>query len=143
MRRAASMELAAVHGTVVVAEERAPVREYVRGLLERALPGVAQVSACGGAAVLEVIDSLSSLEPSERGPVVVVSSVHMSDVDGLGVAEHAWCASSPVSVVLLGDSTPDERARARALEAVLIEGPEGFSRLVAIVAQLLTPPTIH
>jgi CheY-like chemotaxis protein len=107
---------------------------------------VSQVSACGGAAVLEVIDSLSSLRPDERGPVVVVSSVRMSDVDGLGVAEHAWCAGAPgapVSVVLLGDSTPHERARARELEAVLIEGPEGFSRLVSIVAQLLTPPTIH
>ena len=137
------MQLGSVHGTIVVAEERGPVREYVRGLLERALPGVSQVSACGGAAALEVLDSLSSLEPRERGPVVVVSSVHMSDVDGLGVAERAWCSSSPVSVVLLGDCTGDERARAHALEAVLIEGPEGFSRLVAIVAQLLTPPTIH
>ena len=136
------MDLEAVHGTIVVAEERAPVRDYVRGLLERALPGVAQVSACGRAAALDVLDSLATLAPSERGPVVLVMS-GAAVSDGLGVAAHAWASRSSVSVVLLGDSTAEDRARARLFEAVLIEGPEGFARLAHVVAGLLRPPTIH
>ncbi len=137
---------AGARGTVVVAEERGAVREYVRGLLARALPGVAQVSASNGVAALEVLHSLTALDPHERGPVVVVSGVHLSDVDGLEVAERAWDSSSPVSVVLLGgSSTALDRERARSVEATLIEGPEDFTRLAEIVAQLLVDasPTVH
>ncbi|MBN8613402.1 MAG: hypothetical protein J0L92_22605 [Deltaproteobacteria bacterium] len=125
-------------GTVVVAEERAPVREYVRALLERALPGVAQVSATSSVDALEVLEALSA---HACGPVVLVSGVHLCQVDEL--AEHVWGSSMPVSVVLLGGSdTPSDRARARQLEATLIEGPDGFRRLAEVVAELLTP-TLH
>ena len=58
---------AEARGTVVVAEERAPVREYVRALLERALPGVAQVSATSSVDALEVLEALNA---DPHGPVV-------------------------------------------------------------------------
>lgn len=125
-------------GTVVVAEERGPVREYVRGLLERALPGVAQVSATCGMDALEVLEALRDESP---GPVVLVSGVELSNVDAL--AEHLWGATAPVSVVLLGGgSSASDRARARALEATLLEGPAAFTQLAETVAELLSP-TIH
>lgn len=129
-----------------MAETRAPVREYVRGVLGRALPGVSQVCASGGAAAMAVIDSLGALTPGEAGPVVVVSGVRVSELDGLDLAEHAWRCPAPVSVVLLcGFPSEAERARARELEATLIEDPTGFGRLAEIVEELLatTQPTLH
>jgi hypothetical protein len=125
-------------GTVVVAEERAAVREYVRGLLERALPGVVQVSATCGEDALAVLEALSA---DPHGPVVLISGVHLCQVDEL--AERVWGSSTPVSVVLFGGSgTPSDRARAHQLAATLIDGPDGFRRLAELVAELLTP-TIH
>lgn len=132
-------------GTVIVAEGRAPVRDYVRGVLSRALPDVSQVCTTGSLAARDVIDSLASLA-ADTGPVVVVSGVHASSLDGLDLAEHAWRSPSPISVVLLCDVlTPEERTRARALEATLIEDPVGFGRLAEIVERLLdaAQPTLH
>ncbi len=132
-------------GTVIVAEGRGPVRDYVQGLLSRALPEVSQVSASGCVAAREVIDSLASLS-SASGPIVVVSGVRSSGIDGLDLAEHVWRSGSPVSVVLLcGFPTVEERARARELAATLIEDPIGFGRLAEIVEALLgaPQPTLH